>query len=390
MVERGQYDEAFAYSVRKLVGKKNKKTKYVTALEEAYIRLNERDLNEIDFLMKKGSVASWDRVYYLYEKLEDRQNLVIPLMPLQSKDGYIAHFELKNYTDKLADVANMSADYHYNQAMLHLESARKGDKREARRAMTALNNIDNYFLDYKDVNALKREARDLGTEHIAVEFASNDNWILGKMALENISSLNIASFDTYWEKFHHYNSSAQYDNYVIIELDNIDLGREREFVNHSSFSKEIEDGYETVEKTIIVEKDKKKDGKGGKKDTVTKDDDDNEVKTVVEKKIRYRTVRAEIIEIKREKLSTLYGNVKVYNNQSDRPIYQNQIVVDFGFADEAVRLNGDRRALPDNIRTRLDEYINDFPSDYDVVDELAYNFKSAVKSEVDRFEFLYD
>ena len=53
MVDQGRYDEAFAFSARKIAGKKKKKTKYVKALEEAYNTLNNRDLMEIDFLLNR-------------------------------------------------------------------------------------------------------------------------------------------------------------------------------------------------------------------------------------------------------------------------------------------------------------------------------------------------
>ena len=393
MVEKGQYDEAFEYSVRHLAGKKNKKTKYVTALEEAYIRLNDRDLKEIEFLKRKNAPGNWDRVHVLYTKLAHRQNVIRPLLPLESKSGYIAHFAIKDYSDDILEVSNLSAAYHYSEAQSFLEEAQKGNKRAARRAMTALNSIDKYFNSYKDSRKLKDFAREIGTEHIAIEFATNNDF-LGAETEDFIRGFNIDQLDTYWEDFHYYDGNNTFDNYVVIEINNLDLGRESEFVNHSDFSKEIEDGYDIKikEKTKykeVIEYEPVEDAtkKGTTKKVIKKVP--YTVKEEIKEK-RYRTIYASITEIKREKRNALFGRVKIYNNHSDVAVYHNPINVNFDFYDEAVRLDGDRRALPSGVCTRLDNYISDFPSDYIVVNELSISFTSAVNNEIRSFDFLYD
>jgi len=47
MVDKGDYDQAIRLAVDNLEGKKNKKTKYVKALEKAYRRVNEQDMAKI-------------------------------------------------------------------------------------------------------------------------------------------------------------------------------------------------------------------------------------------------------------------------------------------------------------------------------------------------------
>ncbi len=394
MVEKGQYDQAFSYSVQHLAGKKAKKTKYVTALEDAYIRLNNRDIKEIEFLMLKGSPASWGRVYDLYIKLEKRQNLISSLIPLESKDGYVAHFEMTDYSNDKLEIISKSTEYHYSKALSHIKEARNGNKRAARRAMTSLNDVNKYFQDYKKSNELKDEAMTLGTEHIAVEFVDNDRGWFDEIAMDRIKSIDISRFNTYWEKFHRYDGTSNYDNYVVIELQNIDLGLEREYVDRNSFYKEIEDGYDIEEKITVTNHPYVKKENGGKKvdkkgDKVVIDTKEVTTKEVV-KKIKYRKVYADIVEIKRERLSNMFGVVKVFRNDSDHPVYENLIRVDFDFRDEAVRLNGDRRALPTIICNRLKANIADFPSDYAVVDQLSFDFSSIVGNEINRYDFLYN
>ena len=53
LVDQGNYDAAIELATRKLAGKKNKKTKHIRALEEAYAKVNARDLDRITHLQLK-------------------------------------------------------------------------------------------------------------------------------------------------------------------------------------------------------------------------------------------------------------------------------------------------------------------------------------------------
>ncbi len=96
MIESGNYDQALRFGVDKLRGEKNKKTKYVRGLERAYHKLNDRDLKEIKSLRLSGNRNNFDRIVDVYKRLEYRQNYVLPLLPLISKDGYLAEIKINS------------------------------------------------------------------------------------------------------------------------------------------------------------------------------------------------------------------------------------------------------------------------------------------------------
>ena len=95
MVEKGEYDKAFNYAIKKLAGEKNKKTEYVKALENTYVKLNSTTLKEIDKLNASARPENWPKVLQLYTSIENRQDKLEPLLPLVSENGYKATFEIK-------------------------------------------------------------------------------------------------------------------------------------------------------------------------------------------------------------------------------------------------------------------------------------------------------
>ncbi len=96
LARKGKYEQAFALGIKKLSRKKNKKTKHVKGLEIAFKKLNDRDLNSVSNILEISDTKEWYRVYRIYNSIYNRQELLKPLLPLISKEGYIAHFDFIN------------------------------------------------------------------------------------------------------------------------------------------------------------------------------------------------------------------------------------------------------------------------------------------------------
>ena len=94
MVERGEYNDAIVYATEKLAGKKKKKTSHVQALEEAFLKITERDLEQIDYLNAIDNPQNWDEIIAIAEDMQYRQDRIRPFLPLVSKDGYEAKFDM--------------------------------------------------------------------------------------------------------------------------------------------------------------------------------------------------------------------------------------------------------------------------------------------------------
>ena len=126
--ESGDYDGAIEFCVQKLRGKSKKKTEYVQGLELAFQKAQARDLRIAENLAAANRPENWEKVNNMHRKIQDRQNLVAPLLPLVSKDGYRARFEFVSIEKLEAESREKAAEYLYNRAEDLLLQADRGAK----------------------------------------------------------------------------------------------------------------------------------------------------------------------------------------------------------------------------------------------------------------------
>ena len=106
MLSDGDYDGAINRATESLRTQKNSKGKqdYVYLLEEAFAKAKERDLREIDMLVKDGNPAKIERIYALYWQLNSRQEKIRPLLPIQLiKEGRPAVFPFDDYSNQITN-----------------------------------------------------------------------------------------------------------------------------------------------------------------------------------------------------------------------------------------------------------------------------------------------
>lgn len=364
MVEKGEYDKAFNYAISKLEGEKNKKTEYVKALEKAYTKLNAASLREIEKLNPEVKPENWNRVLSLYLGIENRQDRLDPLLPLKSEDRYTASFDMKNYRDEIAHAEDKTCLYYYNNAeTLLLRAEKSEDKSYARDAYDELKKIERYKVSYRDSERLKDKALGLGLTHIYVDIV-NDLRDFHSNSIENeLLTLNVSKLDNLWYEFSIGSEVKQNADYVaVIELNDIDFSPERERANSYTEYNEI-----------LLRKDKVKE----KRDSVD---------VWVEKEV-YERVRVDITEIFREKKSELHGNLRVMDTRTKESIKTVPINVFFDFAGYGCKFIGDERALTPESDRKMDGYLEFFPSDFDMADDLAVAFKNTVMNEIKKVKF---
>ena len=82
----GNYNQAINIALKNLRTNKEKKGKqaYITMLESAYAKANQRDLARIDFLTKDGNKAQLEEVYNIYQQLDTKS----PVMSAELKKKY--------------------------------------------------------------------------------------------------------------------------------------------------------------------------------------------------------------------------------------------------------------------------------------------------------------
>lgn len=363
MVEKGEYDKAFNYAIKKLTGEKNKKTEYVKALEKTYAKLNTSTLKEIERLNAPAKPENWPTVLKLYSSIEKRQDQLDPLLPLVSQDGYVASFDMMNFRNSIQDAEDKACEYYYNNARTLIDRSEKtGDKIAARKALDELNKIDKYKLNYLDSQRLKDKAYSLGLTRISIDIYNNLRDFHSDNIEQSLIDISLSKLDRVWKDYMINVKGNKVDYVVEVDLKDIYFSPERERIHTYSETKEV-----------LVSKEKVKEGK------------DSSI-VVVEKQV-FEKIKADITEIFREKQSELHGNIRIVNARNNKILKTVPVNVLFEFKGYSCNYNGNKKALTDETIKKLDSKLEVFPPDIVMADNLADAFKSAVMSELKNFKF---
>ncbi len=366
MVERGDYDTVIVKLARKISGKKNKSTKDVKILEKAFEKITAEDLAYAEEMKISGRPSAWDEVYSAYDRIEERQDIILPFLPLISKDGYKAKFKFANVSSLKNEAANNAAIFHYNEATRMLALGEKGDKAAARNAYDHLIRIDRYVDNYKNSIDLIDDAIYLGTNRVLVKLYNNTFGFMPREVEEEIMSINVKELNTFWTKYYTIESSDfEFDYIARLDLDNIEISPEQEFIDRYQDKKEVKDGWSYV-----------LDEKGN----VKKDTSGNDIKVD-----KFVTVTADVIEIHRTKSAIATGRIGLFDQVTKELIQTRPFNVDAHFHDYATSFNGDKRALCDRSTGRLKSRPNPFPSNLLMSLDVAHNLKELMKNEMRRF-----
>ena len=365
LVEKGDYDGAVLLAIEKLHGKKNKKTKNVRGLEEAFAKINDRDLNAAKRLLDQNRPSNWDDIFDIYSSIDERQESIEPLLPLVSKDGYQAKFTFINISNLLNKAAENAAAYEYGKGVQNLARGKAGDKDAARLAHTHFVKTKRYYNEYKDARELAKEALYLGKTRVLVAVENKANVFVPAAFEREVLNIHVRDLNTKWTEYY-VNNTANHpiDVNAVLRIEEMDISPEREVVNIHHNEKRVKDGWEYV-----------LDAKGN----VAKDTSGNDIKQDV-----YITVHADVTEIHRTKAAYVRGRVLYYDNHTGENFRSQTVNVTAAFDDFACQFRGDRRAINSKFRKRLKEYPAPFPSDFDLTMDAAENLKRELKSQIDR------
>ena len=127
MVDQGDYDGAIALAAKKLQGKENKKTKYVKGLEKAFKKITANDMDNYLALASEGRDENWDKMYHILARVDSRQAVINPLVPLVSNQGYEAYFEFVDTKSLMSEAKQGASEYHYTTGLELMKAGRDGD-----------------------------------------------------------------------------------------------------------------------------------------------------------------------------------------------------------------------------------------------------------------------
>lgn len=365
LVETGNYDQAIDLAIRKLAGKKNKKVKYVQALETAFAEVTERDMRMADRLKAYGDDAKWEEVNDIYRRISRRQEAISPLLPLIDKEGIKANFQFVRIENLERESREKAAAFLYDHAQEMIEKGRRGDRLAARTAYDELTKISKYYRDYKDRESLMQTALELGTSYILVNVENDAPVMLPYGFEEEITRFGVRDLDSKW-RVYHTNRDPQIDYHyeAVMRLTNIDLSPEVVQERRYEDVKEIEDGFDYV-----------LDANGN----VTKDSLGNDIK--IPRKVR---ISAKVLEVYQSKVANISGRLDLIDLQTNSLVDSEPLGVEAVFENYASTFQGDERALSKESRQRIGNRPVPFPSDADLILTAAEQIKPVIKEKISR------
>ena len=363
LVEQGRYDEAFSLAARKMAGKKKKKTKYVMAMETAFEKLTERDMQEIENLDLADNPQNWRKATRIYNRIQDRQDVLDPLLPLYDKDGYKADFRFVKVDGLMKEAKANAAAYLYESAKQLLAVAESGNKSAAREAFSELADLSKFSNAYTDVGLLKEKALQLGRSHVLIKMENKSQTILPAGFEREALRISTGNLDDRWRRYYTSKpANVDIDFNVTLFLTNIDISPERVIEREYIDEKEIQDGFEYV-----------LDQNGN----VLKDTLGNDIKTE-----RFVLIRAFVLETRQMKEAIVSGYIEYFDNKEKKTYSSENFAVESIFSNYAATFQGDRRALSRQSRRNLGNIPLPFPSDENLLLDAASELKGISKDKI--------
>ncbi len=360
LVHSGDYDNAITITVSSLESNKDKKSKqdYVYLLEEAFAKAKERDLNTLNLIEKENNPAQIERIYQLYVGLNNRQEKIKPLLPLQLlKENRTAVFAFENYNDKLIASKNSLSNYLYANAKALLKSTNKMDFRKAFDDFTYLNQINPNF---KDVNELLKEAKFKGSDYVLVSTKNETNMIIPIRLQNDLLDFNTYGLNDKWTVYHNAEQDGiRYDFGVRIRFREVVISPEQ--IKEKEFIKErrIKDG----QKKLIDANGKEVLDEKGKVVFV-----DN-----------WKDVTVKINEVKQFKSCMIVAKVDYSNWTTNQLLQSFPLSSEFIFENVYANYKGDRRAADDSYFPNFNKKTIPFPSNEQMIYDAGEDLKNKLK-----------
>ena len=363
LLKKGAYDESVVEAIKRLQKKKKNKLKDVLVVEEAFRKITRTDMEAIESLKAEGRASNWVKINNIHNDIKDRQELIAPHLPLYAKDGYKAEFSFVKINALERDSREKAAEYYYVSGLEYLEKGEAGYKYDARRAFDQFENTFRYFDNYKNAKVLKAKALELGKNYVLFNVTNETNRLLPRGFEEDLVGINVQNMNTRWTRYStNPTGRPAFDYEITMKLRDIevtpDLVNERRYVDE----KEIKDGFDYV-----------LDSNGN----VLKDSLGNDIKTD-----RYINIQAWVNEVAQRKSATLHSRLVFRDGQSKEILRNENLQVTALFEHWAATFSGDRRALTNESRRRLNNNPIPFPSTEAMIYDALDNLKPAMAAKV--------
>lgn len=368
LISNGNYDAAINKAISKLSKNKDAKGKqdYVYLLQEVYAKANDRDLTQIDRLVKEASASNFEKVYNLYLGLQSRQDKVNQILPLKLiKEGRNATFNRTDYTDDIISSKNGLSSYLYANSIKLLESKNKIDFRQAYDDLIYLDKLNPNF---KDVRKKIDEAQYKGTDFVHVYTKNETNMVIPVRLQDDLLNFGTYGLNDKWTVYHNNKQkNITYDFGMLVNFRQINISpeqiKEKEFIKE----KQIKDGT----KTLL-------DNNGN----IVKDSLGNPIKVD-----NFKTVKVNIYEFRQFKSVQVTAKVDYVDYRNNQLIESFPLASEFVFENIYSTFNGDKRACETDYYHFFDQRAVQFPSNEQMVFDSGEDLKAKLKDIISRNRF---
>ena len=356
----GDYDAAINTAVEGLRNRKEAKGKqdYIYLVEEAFAKAKERDLQNINYLIKDANPNNTEKIYNTFLQLNNRQELIKPVLPLHLiKENRNAIFPFEDYSDQILNSKNALAKHLYNNSKALLVTK---DKINFRRAYDDLMYLNSLSPNYKDVSNLINDAKLKGTDFVSVYTKNETNMVI-PVRLQN----DLLDFSTYGlnDKWTVYHSNRQkgitYDYELAVNFRQINVSPEQIKEKELIKEKQIKDGTKPL---LNAQGQQVKDNSG---QVIMVDN--------------MKTIKATIYESRQFKSAQIIAKVDYIDFKTNQLIDTFPLASEFVFENIYSKYVGDKNACESNYFTYFDKKAVPFPSNEQMIFDCGEDLKGKLK-----------
>ena len=368
LLSDGDYDAVINRAVEELRSNKKAKSKqdYVYLAEEAFAKGKERDVREIELLIKEGNPAKLEQIYSTYLKLNNRQERIRPLLPLRLiKERREALFPFDNYSESIINSKNNLSKYLYDNSKALLLTK---DKMSARRAFDDLAYLENINPGYKEVKKLMEEAQFKGTDFISVYTKNETNMTIPTRLQNDLLDFSTFGLNDKWTVYHSTKQKGiNYDYELIVNFRQINISpeqvKEKEFIKE----KQVKDGLKTLLDT---------------RGNIVKDSLGKPIKVD-----NFKTIRVNIYEFRQFKSCQITAKVDYIDFNSNQLVDAFPITSEFIFENIYANYNGDKAACEENYLTYFSKKAVAFPNNEQMIYDTGEDLKAKLKDIITKNRF---
>lgn len=364
----GNYVKSITIAVSQLQRNKTNRRaqQQMLILEEGFQKLKQRDKKRIKFLQRENVASNSVEIHDLYVRLNEIQNQIRPLLPLQNESqSRQMQFEFLDLDQKIIEARDQMLTYLYDEANLLLNS---GDKFSAREAFEDLQRIEQLRPNFKDTRQMLNEAKLMGTDFVLVTLINTTDFVIPNRVQNMLLDFNTYGLADQWTAYHtERQQNLDYDYGIRIQFTDFVFSPDRLREREINLEKEVVDGWEY-----------KKDSRGA----YVRDEDGNRIKVN-----NYVMVSGLLLESLQQKSVAVQAQVIYRDIKAGQNINSFPLATEFIFENLSAVFQGDARVLSDEDKEILNNRPVAFPSNEQMLIDAGEDIKQKLKQILVRNKF---